>query len=55
MPRSRGENILQSLWTFKKKVYPDGSLNKYKARFYVSGDQQIGGVNVLENYVPVVS
>ena len=37
--RPKGENILQSTWAFKRKRYPDGSLQKYKARFCVRGDQ----------------
>ena len=40
--RIKGGNILQSTWALKKKRYPDGSLKKHKARFYVQGDQQIG-------------
>ena len=34
----RGANILQSTWTFKRKRFPNGSLKKYKARFYVRSD-----------------
>ena len=40
---------------YKKKRYPDGSLKKYKARFYVRGDQKIEGVDIFETYAHVVS
>ena len=36
--RPRGPNILQSTWSFRKKRYPDGQLEKYKARFSVRGE-----------------
>ena len=53
--RPHGANILQSMWAFKKKRYPDGALKKYKVRFCVRGDQQIEGVDVFETYAPVIS
>ena len=33
--QSNDANILQSTWIFKWKIYPDGVLKNYKARFYV--------------------
>ena len=51
----RGEIILQSTWTFKRKRYSDGSLKKYKHNFFVRRKQQIDGVDVFETYAPVVS
>ena len=53
--RPGGENILYPAWAFRKKRYPDGSLKKYKARFYVRGDQQMEGLDVFKTYAPVVS
>ena len=53
--RPRGGNILQSTCAFKRKQYPDVSLRKYKARFYVHGDHQIEGIYVFDTYAPVVS
>ena len=50
-----GENILQFIWDFKKKRYSNGSLKKYKARFYGHGDQQIDSVSVFKTYALVVS
>ena len=55
MDRPRGANILDSTWAFKKKRYPDGLLNKFKARFCVRGDQQVEGTDVFDTFAPVVS
>ena len=48
-------NVLDSVWAFKIKRYPDGNLRKLKARFCVKGFQQIEKVNYFETYSPVVS
>ena len=53
--RPRGANILTSTWTLRKKVYPDGLLKKFKARFCVRGYQQVDGVDVFETFAPVVA
>ena len=53
--RPGGANILESIWAFRRKRYPDESLKKYKARFYVRGVQQVDGVDVFATYAPVVS
>ena len=42
-----GANILQSTWAFKKQKYPNVTLNKYKARSCVWGDQQIEEMEVF--------
>ena len=55
VPRPRGEKILASTWAFRKKIYPDGLLKKFKARFCVRGDQQVDGVDVFETFAPVVT
>jgi len=34
-------NVLNSTWTFKCKIYPDGNIQKFKARFFCRCDQQI--------------
>jgi hypothetical protein len=48
-------NILPLTWAFKYKWFPDGLVQKLKARFCVQGDCQIDGVNVFDTYAPVVS
>jgi hypothetical protein len=32
-------NILPSTWAFKIKWFPDGTVKKFKARFYARGDR----------------
>ena len=39
---------------FKIKRFTDGLIKKFKARFCVSGDQQIEGINFFKTYAPVV-
>ena len=48
-------NVLLSTWAFKCKRFPDGSVEKLKARFCVRGDRQKEGVDYFETYAPVVS
>jgi len=47
--------IIQAIWSFKRKRFPDGSLNKYKARLCAHGGMQQWGVNYWETYAPVVN
>ena len=46
---------IMTVWSFKRKRHPDGTLNKYKARLCCHGGQQQWGVNFWETYSPVVS
>ena len=50
-----GANILPSTWALKIKRYPDGRVNKFKARFCARGDRQVEGVDYFEKFAPVVS
>ncbi len=34
---------IMSIWSFKRKKYPDGSLSKHKARFCAHGGMQTWG------------
>ena len=52
--RTEDMNILQSIWAFKIKRFPDGLIKKFKARFCARGDQQLEGINFFETYAPVV-
>jgi hypothetical protein len=51
VPRSQthGKRLLDSIWAFKPKQYPDGQVRKLKARFCGRGDQQIEGVDFLKH------
>ena len=58
VPRSSlpaGTKVIQAIWSFKRKRFPDGTLNKYKARLCAHGGMQEWGVNYWETYAPVVN
>ena len=44
-----------SIWSFKRKRYPDGRILKHKARICAHGDMQQWGQIYWETYSPVVS
>ncbi len=50
-----GTKPIQAIWSFKRKRFPDGSLNKHKARLCAHGGMQQWGVNYWETYAPVVN
>jgi hypothetical protein len=52
--RSETENVIDSIWAFKLKRFPDGMVKKFKARFCARGDQQLEGIDFFETYAPVV-
>ncbi|KAL7460959.1 hypothetical protein ACHAXS_001393 [Conticribra weissflogii] len=43
-----GTKPIQAIWSFKQKRFPDGSLNKHKARLCAHGGMQQWGVNYWE-------
>ena len=43
------------IWSFKRKRFPDGRLNKHKTRLCTHGGQQQWGVNYWETYAPTVN
>ena len=57
MPRSEVGNCktILAIWSFKRKRYPDGTLNKHKARLCAHGRMQQWGVNYWETYAQVVN
>ena len=58
IPRSqmhRGIKPIMEIWSFKRKQYPDGTLNKHKARLCAHGGQQQWGISYWETYAPVVN
>ena len=44
-----------AIWSFKRKRFPDGTLNKHNARLCAHGGQQQWGINYWETYAPVVN
>ena len=46
---------IMAIWSFKRKRFPDGRLNKHKARLCAHGGQQQWGVNYWETYAPTVN
>ena len=50
-----GTKTIQAIWSFKRKRFPDGTLNKHKARLCAHGGMQQWGVNYWETYAPVMS
>ncbi len=58
VPRSdmpSGQRAIKSIWSFKRKRLPDGSLLKHKARLCAHGGMQTWGENYWETYSPVVN
>jgi hypothetical protein len=50
-----GTKTIMAIWSFKRKRFPDGSLNKHKARLCAHGGQQTWGQDYWETYAPVVT
>jgi hypothetical protein len=48
-------NILPGTWAFKCKRFPDGLVQKLKARFCVMGNHQVENVDYFEMFAPVVN
>jgi hypothetical protein len=58
LPRSAipsGTKTILSIWSFKRKRYPDGRVLKHKARLCTHGGMQTWGENYWETYAPVVN
>jgi len=51
----RGIKPILAIWLFKRKRFPDGSLNKHKVRLCAHDGMQQWGVNYWETYSPVVN
>ena len=50
-----GNKPIKAIWSFKRKRFPDGRLNKHKARLCAHGGMQRWGENYWETYSPVVN
>ena len=51
----RTAKTIKAIWSFKHKRFPDGTLNKHKARICAHGGMQEWGENYWETYSPVVN
>jgi hypothetical protein len=51
----QGTKTIMSIWSFMRKRYPEGTLNKHKARLCAHGGMQTWGQNYWETYAPVVN
>ena len=49
-----GAKTIFSIWSFKRKRIPDGTVSKYKARLCAHGGMQSWGVDYWETYAPVL-
>src|SRR4051794_24348573 len=48
-----GRKTVGSRWVFKRKMNPDGTVERYKGRIVVKGYSQIGGIDFDELFAPV--
>ena len=53
VPRPEGKSMVGSRWIYKVKQDADGSVEKYKARFFAWGFSQVEGINYEETFAPV--
>ncbi|GJQ92175.1 ribonuclease H-like domain-containing protein [Tanacetum coccineum] len=54
VPQPEGANIVRCMWLFRHKFLADGTLSRYKARLVANGSTQVEGVDVDENFSPIV-
>jgi hypothetical protein len=54
VPRPQGSNVITDKWVFTHKPHPDGTLDRYKARWVLRGFTQCPGVDYDETFSPVV-
>ena len=54
VPRPRHANVITGKWVFKHKLRPDGTLDRYKARWVVRGFRQRAGIDFTDTFAPVV-
>ena len=49
----QGSKPIGCKWVFKRKLKPDGSIDKYKARLVAKGFKQSKGIDYFDTYAPV--
>jgi hypothetical protein len=49
-----GTKMIRSIWSFKQKRYPDGTLSKHKACLCAHGVMQTWGQTYWETYASIV-
>jgi hypothetical protein len=54
VPPPQNANIVSGKWVFRHKLKPDGSLDRYKARWVLRGFSQEQGIDFDETFSPVV-
>lgn len=54
VPRPSGVNVVTGKWIFRHKLHPNGSLDRYKARWVLWGFTQRTGIDYDETFSPVV-
>ena len=54
VPRPPRANVITGKWVFRHKTRPDGSLERYKARWVVRGFRQRAGVDFTDTFAQVV-
>jgi hypothetical protein len=52
--RPAGAHVISGKWVFTHKLKPDGSLERYKARWVVRGFTQRAGIDFGETFTPVI-
>ena len=53
VPRPEGKSVVGSRWIYKVKQAANGSVEKYKERFFSQGFSQIEGIDYEETFAPV--
>ena len=51
--RPEGKSVVGLRWIYKVQQTADGSVEKYKARFFARGFSQIEGIDYEETFAPV--